>query len=318
MNRVFRAALLAALCAAGAALAQDYPARAIRLIVPFPPGGGMDGVGRPVAEKLAAILGQPVVLENRPGAAGNIGTEMAARAVADGYTLLVANDLLSTNPAIYKSVGFDPIKDFTPIARLGTVQMLLVVPASSPARDLKEIAAQSRVKPLSYGTPGIGSVPHFLGELLNLEGTIRILHVPYKGSGPAVADAIGGQIDCVLTTMPSLISHIRSGKLRAIAVPSSRRAEGLPDVPTFAEAGIAGIDSDIWYGLFAPSATPEPVLRRRQAATAQALAMPDLAERLKKSGYDLAPSTPEAFSAQIRADLERWRKVVADAKIPRE
>ena len=308
----------AALLAAAGALAQDYPSRAIRVIVPFPPGGGADGAARPMAEKLAAILGQPVVLENRPGAAGNIGGEAAARAAPDGYTLLFANDFLATNPALYKSVGYDPLKDFTPIARVGTVQMVMAVPPSLPARDLKELAALSQAKPLTFGTPGVGSVPHLLGELLNLEGSIRLLHVPYKGSAPAVADAIGAQIDVVLTTMPSLAPYIRAGKLRGIAIPSARRSEILPELPTFAEAGVPGINADIWYGLFAPAATPEPVLRRLQAAAAEALAQPELTGRLRKAGYEPSSATPEAFTAQIKADLERWRRVVNDAKIPRE
>jgi tripartite-type tricarboxylate transporter receptor subunit TctC len=311
--------LLAALLAVSAGIhAQDYPTKPIRLVVPFPPGGGMDGAARPLAEKMAAILGQPLVLENRPGASGNVGAEAVARTPADGYTLMFANDFLASNPAIYKSIGYDTLRDFTPVARAASVKMLIAVPASSMAKDFRELAQMSRVRPLSFGTPGIGSAPHLLGELLNLEGAIRLLHVPYKGSAPAVADAVGGQIDVVLTTMPSVASFVRSGKLRGIAVTSEKRSEALPDVPTLAEAGVPGITADIWYGLFARAGTPEPILRRLQAAAAQALAQPDLIERLQKAGYELTPMTPEAFGAQLRADLERWRRVVVEAKIPRE
>ena len=300
------------------ASAQDYPNKAIRIIVPFPPGGGMDGVARPLAEKMATLLGQPVVLENRSGASGNVGAEYMARSAADGYTLMFANDFLATNQAMYKAIGFDSLRDFTPVARAATVRMLIVVPASLAAKNFKELAALSKVKALSYGTPGVGSVPHLLGELLNLEGALQLLHVPYKGSGPAVADVIGAQIDMVLTTLPSLAPHVRSGKLRAIALTSEKRSDALPDVPTLAEVGVPGITADIWYGLFARAGTPEAALNRLRSAAAQALAQPDLIERLQKAGYELAPATPEAITAQLRADLERWRRVVNEAKIPRE
>jgi tripartite-type tricarboxylate transporter receptor subunit TctC len=312
------AALLAAPLVVSIGHAQDFPNRPIRMIVPFPPGGGMDGIARPLAEKMAGLLGQPVVLENRSGASGNVGAEAAARTPADGYTLMFANDFLATNPAMYKSIGFDPVRDFTPLARAATVQMVLATPPGVAAKDFRELAALSKAKPLSFGTPGVGSVPHLLGELLNLEGHIRLLHVPYKGSAPAVADAVGGQIDVVLSTLPSIATYVRTGKLRGIALTSDRRSEALPDLPTLAEAGVPGITADIWYGLFARAGTPEPVLKRLQAATAQALAQPDLIDRLKKAGYELSPATPEAFAAQLRGDLERWRRVVRDAKIPTE
>ena len=310
--------VLAAMLAAPLAYAQEFPVRPIRIIVPFPPGGGMDGVARPLAERMSQLLGQTMVLENRSGASGNVGAEAMARTPADGYTLMFANDFLSTNPVMYKSIGYDPQRDFTPVAKAAIVQMLLVVPPGSPAKDFRDLAALSRAKPLSLGTPGVGSVPHLLGELLNLEGALRVLHIPYKGSGPAVADAIGGQVDVVLTTMPSAAPHVRSGKLRGIVVTSDRRSDTLPDLPTLAEVGVPGISADIWYGLFARAGTPEPVLKRLQAAAAQALAQPELIDRLKKSGYEPATPAPAALAEQVRADLERWRRVVRDAKIPTE
>jgi len=316
MKRLLAFALLGLACAA--AHAQDFPTRPIKLIVPFPPGGGMDGSARPLAEKLAVLLGQPVVIENRPGASGNVGAEAAARSAADGYTLMFANDFLASNPAMYKSPGYDSLRDFTPLARVATVKMLFVVHPSSGAKDFRDLVQMSKSKPLSLGTPGVGSAPHLLGELLNLEGVIRTVHIPYKGSAPAVADAMGGQLDLVLTTLPSVVSPVRAGKLRAIAVTSEKRSDAMPDVPTLAEAGVPGITADIWYGLFARGGTPEPVLKRLQAATAQALTQPDLIERLQKAGYEMAILTPEAFSVQLRADLARWQRVVTDAKIPRE
>ena len=300
------------------AQAQDYPNRPIRMIVPFPPGGGMDGIARPLAEKMASLLGQPVVLENRPGASGNVGAEAAARTPADGYTLMFANDFLASNPAMYKAIGYDSIRDFTPLARAATVKMLFVVPPASPVKDFRELAQLSKVKPVSLGTPGVGSAPHLLGELLKLEGALMSVHIPYKGSAPAVADVMGGQVDVVLTTLPSAVSAVRAGKLRAIAVTSEKRSDALPEVPTLAEAGVPGITADIWYGLFARSGTPETILRRLQAVTAQALAQPDLVERLQKAGYEMAPLTPEGFGAQLRSDMARWQRVVTDAKIPKE
>ncbi len=298
--------------------AQDYPNRPIRMVVPFPPGGGMDGVARPLAEKLALLLGQPVIIENRPGASGNVGAEAVARTPADGYTLMFANDFLASNPAMYKSIGYDSLRDFTPVARVATVKLLFVVHPSSPARSFRDLAQMSKGKPVSLGTPGVGSAPHLLGELLNLEGAMRSIHVPYKGSAPAVADAMGGQVDVILTTLPSVTSHLRSGKLRGLAVTSERRSDAFPDIPTLAENGVPGIAADIWYGLFARAGTPDAVLRRLNAATAQSLAQPDLIDRLQKAGYELSPATPEAFGMQLRADLDRWRRVVNDAKIPKE
>jgi len=316
MKRLLLAALLG--FAFVSAHAQDYPNRPIKLVVPFPPGGGMDGAARPLAEKLATLLGQPVVIENRPGASGNVGAEAVARTPADGYTLMFANDFLASNPAMYKSIGYDSLRDFTPVSRVATVKMLFVVHPNSPARDFRDLAQLSKAKAVSLGTPGVGSAPHLLGELLNLEGAMRSIHVPYKGSAPAVADAMGGQVDVVLTTLPSVTSHLRSGKLRGLAVTSERRSDAFPEIPTLAEAGVPGITADIWYGLFARAGTPEPILRRLQAATAQSLAQPDLIERLQKAGYEMAPLPPDGFSTLLRADMERWRRVVNDAKIPRE
>ncbi len=301
-----------------AAWGQTYPSRPVRLIVPFPPGGGFDGIARPFAEKLGSLLGQALVIENRAGAAGNIGAEVAARAAPDGYTLLFANDFLATNPPMLKSTAYDPLKDFVPITRVGTVATALVTHPSVPASNLKELMALSKTRPLNFGTPGVGSVPHLVGELMNLEGVMRLVHVPYKGSGPAITDGLGGQIDIVITTLSSLAPHIRAGKLRGIGVIGPNRAGFMPDLPTFGEAGGPPINADIWYGLFAPAGTPEPALRRLHEASVQALAEPDLLERLRKAGYDPGSSTPEALGTLLRNDLEKWRRVVNDAKIPRE
>jgi len=258
------------------------------------------------------------VIENRAGAAGNIGAEFAARATPDGYTLLFANDFLATNPPMLKSTAYDPLKDFVPITRVGTVATALVTHPSVPASNLKELMALSKTRPLNFGTPGVGSVPHLVGELMNLEGVMRLVHVPYKGSGPAITDGIGGQIDIVITTLSSLAPHIRAGKLRGIGVIGPNRAGFMPELPTFGEAGGPPINADIWYGLFAPAGTPEPALRRLHEASVHALAQADLVERLRKAGYEPGSSTSEALATLLKTDLEKWRRVVSDAKIPRE
>jgi tripartite-type tricarboxylate transporter receptor subunit TctC len=309
---------LAGLAVALTVNAQGYPARPIRLIVPFPPGGGFDGIARPFAEKVGSLLGQALVIENRAGAAGNIGAEVAARSTPDGYTLLFANDFLATNPPMLKSTAYDPLKDFVPITRVGTVATALVTHPSVPASNLKELMALSKTRPLNFGTPGVGSVPHLVGEMMNLEGVMRLVHVPYKGSGPAITDAIGGQIDVVITTVSSLAPHIRAGKLRGIGIIGPQRASFMPELPTFSEAGGPPLNADIWYGLFAPAGTPEPALRRVHEVAVQALAQPDLVERLRKAGYEPGSSTPEALGSLLKSDLEKWRRVVTDAKIPRE
>lgn len=304
------------LCAG--ALAQGYPVRPVRIIVPFPPGGGFDGIARPFAEKLTGILGQPVILENRPGAGGNIGLEVAKNAAGDGYTLLIANEILGTNPSLYKSVPYDSVRDFAPISRLGTVPIAIAVNPAVPVRDTKELIALSRTRALNYGTPGVGTGPHLFGEALNLSGVMQLVHIPYKGSGLAITDTIGGQIEMVMTTLSSLAPQIRAGKLRGISVTGSNRSSFMPELPTLAESGATGLTYEVWYGFFAPAATPEAILRRLHEATVQALAQPDLIERLKKTGYEPGSSTPQALMDIVRTDLAKWQRVVREAKISAE
>jgi tripartite-type tricarboxylate transporter receptor subunit TctC len=308
--------LLLALCAC-AALAQPYPSRPIKLVVPFPPGGGFDGIARPFAERLAAALGQPVVIDNRAGAGGNIGTESVARSPADGYTLLFANDYLGTNPNLYKGLKYDPLRDFVPISAIGSTQMAIAVnPDKVKATDAKSLQAESQQRTLQYGTPGVGTSPHLFGELYAFNTGTKVQHVPYRGTGPAVTDAIGGQIDFALVTVPALVQHIKAGKLRGIAViGGTSRSPLLPEVRTLAESGVQGVDHDVWYGLFAPTGTPPEVLKRLREATAAVLAQPDLAERLRLLGYELTPSTPEALGERLRTDLAKWKLVVERAHI---
>jgi tripartite-type tricarboxylate transporter receptor subunit TctC len=303
--------------ASAAAIAQPFPNHAVRLVVPFPPGGGFDGIARPFAERLSKELGQPVVVDNRAGAGGNIGTELVAKAPADGYTLLFANDFLGTNPNLYKEIHYDPVKDFAPITMVGSTQMVIAVnPARVKATDAKSLKAESLDKPLQYGTPGVGTSPHLFGEMYAFSTGTRMQHVPYKGTGPAITDAIGGQIDFALVTVPSVVPHARAGKLRPLMVfGGNKRSPLLPDVPTVQEQGVKDVNHDVWYGLFAPAGTPPDVLARLRDASAKVLAQPDLAKNLRELGYEVTPSTPEALGERVKADLAKWKQVVERAKI---
>lgn len=321
MYRVLSAVCLllaAAAAGVGDAVAQVYPSRPIRLIVPFPPGGGFDGIARPFSEKLSITIGQPIVLENRPGAGGNIGAEIAARAAPDGYTILFNSENLATNPALYKSVSFDAIRDLMPITLVGSIPNAIAVHPGVPARDLKELMALSKQKPLNFGTPGIGSPHHLTGEMMNLDGVMRLVHVPYKGSGLALSDLLGGQIEMTITALSAVAPHIRSGRLRGIAVLSDKRVNSIAELPSIAELGAGAYQSAPWFGLFAPAGTPRAAIQRLNDASAQALAQSDLIERLEKAGYLTGSSTPEALAAQLESDTRKWHRVVTEAKIPKQ
>ena len=315
------AAAVAALCALAQPLhaqAPAYPSKVVRMVVPFPPGGGFDGIARPYAEKLSAILGQPVVLDYRPGAGGNIGVEHAAKSTPDGHTLLVANVSMTTSPAMWKTIGYDAVNDFAPISRIGVVSSAFAINPARPAKDLKELAALSKVKPLNFASPGVGTSSHLIGEMMNIEGILSLVHIPYKGTAPAVADALGGQLDAVMVPLVSLAPHIKSGKLRGIAVSSAVRVPILPELPTFAESGYPQVQSDTWYAVFAPAGTPEAVVRRLHDATVQVLAQQDLIDRLRKTGYEPGASTPEALGALVKSEVARWNRMATVAKIPRQ
>jgi len=314
--------LIAALLVLGAfiqpAAGQPYPSKVVRMVVPFPPGGGFDGIARPVAEKMGALLGQPIVLDYRPGAGGNIGIDHASHSSADGYTLLIANVSMATNPAIWKTLNYDAVTDFAPITRLGWVSSALAIHPSVPAKDLKELIEVSKKKALNFASPGVGTSSHLIGEMMNGEGILKLVHIPYKGTAPAVADAIGGQLDAVMVPLVSVVQHIRAGKLRGIAVSSATRVSLLPELPTFAESGYPQVQSDTWYALFAPVATPEPILRKVHEAAVAALAQPDVIDRLKKAGYEVGSSTPEALAALLKSEIARWNKMATDAKVPKQ
>jgi tripartite-type tricarboxylate transporter receptor subunit TctC len=306
---------LAATCAL-AAQAQEYPSKPIRIVVPFAPGGVADNSARVVAEPLGQRLGQPVVVENRPGASGNIGTQQVAQAAGDGYTLLLGFDgTMVINPHVFPAIPFDTLKDFAPVTKLGDATLILVAHPSLPAKTLQEMITLARTKPLAYGTSGTGGTPHLAGELLKQRTGALLEHIPYKGGGPAVADGVGGQIPLVFTAIASAQQYVRTNRLVALGVPSAKRSSALPDVPTFQESGLAGFDVSSWTGIFAPAATPRAVVERLHKELAVVLQSPFVKERYAVLGIEPAGNSPEAFGAQVREDLARWEKVVKAANV---
>lgn len=309
------AGLVALSALPGLGLAQNFPNRPVRMIVPFPPGGGFDAIARPVADRMGAMLGQPIVVDNRAGAGGNIGIDAAARAEPDGYTFLFGNEVLATNPHIYRHIPYDPFKDLIPIVMVGTTPLILAASPQLPAKNLQELIALSAKRPLNFGSPGNGTAPHLFGELLNLRTPLKLSHVAYRGTGPAITDAMGGQIDLVLSTASSIAPQIKAGKLRGMAVLSKQRTALLPELPTLEEGGIAGLTHDVWYAMFAPAAIPAAPLARLKASALQALKDPKLVAQLREAGYDVTPQDGKDVTARMRADFERWQKVVAEAHI---
>ncbi|WP_420993576.1 Bug family tripartite tricarboxylate transporter substrate binding protein [Cupriavidus sp. 30B13] len=306
--------LLGALVPLRPALADAaYPAKVIRLVVPFAPGGSTDILARLLSERLKDELGQTVIVENRPGAGGNIGGEVVARAAADGYTLLLAAAGPTViNPSLYAKMPFDPARDLVPVTMLVREHNLMVVNASLPVRNLKEFIAYAKAHPaqLSFGSPGNGSPAQLGGELFNQLAGVKLQHVPYKGSGPAVADLIAGHINLMIDNMPALMPHVQSGKLRALAVASEKRASALPDVPTAEEAGVKGFVVTAWKGLMVPAGTPPAVIARLNQATVKILSSQDMRKRLVDLGAEPVGNTPEQFAAQIRSDARWWAALV--------
>jgi len=309
--RLFAGALAAVLALAGPASAQDYPTRPIRLMVPFTPGGGTDLLARIVAQKMSEGLGQPIVVDNRPGANTLIATEALVRAAPDGYTLLMQTNNLAANPTLYRGkISFDTVKDIAPVSLVAGNPHVLVVNPSVPATNLKEYIALAKAKPgtISFASAGSGTVNHLSGELLKMLAGIDILHVPYKGSGSVMPDLLGGQVNSLFAAMPTVTGYIKEGKLRAIAVTTPKRFKGLPDVPTIAEQGYPGYDFSSWFGIVAPAGTPKPIIDRLQREVVKALKDPGVQERLHD--YEIFGSTPEEFGAFIRADIDKQAKLI--------
>jgi tripartite-type tricarboxylate transporter receptor subunit TctC len=304
--------------AAGPVAGQAYPTKPVRLVLPYPPGGGSDTIGRPLAQKLSESLGQQVVVENRGGANGNIGMEHAARAAPDGYTLVFAlTAQLAVNPALYGKVPYDPVRDFAPITLLGTGAYILVVHPSLPARSLEQLIALAKAQPgqIAYSSSGNGSGGHLAAELMNSMAGVRMLHVPYKGGGPALVDLIAGQVQVLFSTQLASWPHIQSGRIRALAVSTAKRPASIPDLPTVSEAGLPGYDSGVWYGVLAPAGTPRDIVMRLNGDIVKALGQPDYRALLVNNAIDPIGSPPEQLGQYIRSELVKWAKVVKDAGV---
>ena len=314
---IFVVALLAGTTFARAQSA-GYPERPIRIVVAYTPAGATDILARTVGQKFTETWGQPVIIDNRPGANGNIGTEYAAKATADGYTLLmVTAGTHGINPGLYRKLGFDAVKDFAPVSLVAMVPNIFVVNNAVPAKDLKEFIAYAKANPgkLNYGSPGNGSTAHLSMELFKSMTGIQMLHIPYKGSAGVLADLIGGQIVVTVDNMPPYVPQVKAGKIRALAVSPTRRSPAVPDVPTVAEAGVPGYDSGAWFGLVAPAHTPKDIVAKLSRETARVLKLPDVSARLAELGAEPVGGTPEAFAAHIKAEIAKWAKVIKGANV---
>ena len=302
-------------------LAQAYPARTIRMIVPFPAGGGSDTMGRIVGQKLGERMGQQVVVDNRPGAGGSIGADAVAKAAPDGYTLLLGSaSEIAQYPNVNPKIPYDPRRDFAPVALVGTVPLLLVVHPSLPVKNVRELIrlAQARPDAINFSSAGNGSTTHLAVELLKLSTGIRMSHVPYKGSAPAVVDLVAGNVQVGIPTMPAALPFVRSERLRALAVSTATRSPALPDLPTMQEAGVKGYEAALWTGILAPAGTPQPIVTRLHGEIVKIVAAPDVRESLARQGADPASSTPEQFAAYIQTELAKWAKVVQAANVRME
>ncbi|MFD0668638.1 Bug family tripartite tricarboxylate transporter substrate binding protein [Ramlibacter sp. MAHUQ-53] len=313
-----QAAALAALIALApfASHADTWPAKPIRVIVPFPAGGGTDTVTRDVTHKLQATTKWNFVIENKPGSGGNLGIDAAAKAPADGYTLVVGQTSnLAINPTLYTRLPYDPVNDLTPIGLIGSAPLALVVAANSPYRTLADVIAAARAKPgvLNYATSGNGTVAHLATELLQREAGVKLTHVPYKGAAQGMTDVISGQVHLYTSSVPTLLGQIKNGKLRALAVTSSKRTDDLPQVPTVAESGFKGFEAVTWFGLLGPARLPAGVAATMGAELGKALASPDLRKKLEDQGLDVTPATADAFGQLIRSDIAKWGRVVKES-----
>jgi tripartite-type tricarboxylate transporter receptor subunit TctC len=314
------ALILSLLTIAGTASAQTYPDRPITLVVPYPAGGGNDVLGRLVGERMSKALGGTIIVENRGGAGGTIATRQVAKSAPDGYTMLIATSSLAINPSLYPNVGYDPIKDFAPIGLLASGANVVLVHPSVPANSIQQLIALAKKNPgkLNFASTGSGSSVHLAAELFASMAGININHVPYRGSGPALNDLLGGHVTMMFATLPSAIGIVKGGKVRALAVSSAKRSEVFPELPTIAEAGLTGYAAELHYGLVAPAGMPRPIVDRLNAALRSALEDPTLRERLAREGAVPLPSTPEEYAADIAAEERMWGKIVRDAGVKGE
>jgi tripartite-type tricarboxylate transporter receptor subunit TctC len=296
------------------AAAQDFPARPVKIVVPQTPGGASDSLARIISQRLSEKWGQPVVVENRAGAGGNVGTEVVATSPADGYTLLMSYvGTQAINGSLYKSLPFDPDKDFAPVATLATLPFVVVSRPDAPFKTITELVAAAKKDPLTYGSAGNGSVNHLLGEMFNAAAGVKLTHIPYRGAAPAMTDLMGGQINVVFTSLPSVAGSIKSGKLQPIAVTSAKRAASFDSIPTIAEAGFAGFDVNPWFGLLAPAKTPANVVARINADVNEILKRKEVIESFAAQGAEPYLTSPGEFQKVLRADIEKWSKVVKES-----
>ena len=299
------------------ASAQSWPQKPIRMVIPYPPGGPTGVMGRLVATKLPELLGQPVIVDNKPGASGQMGAADVAKAAPDGYTFLTNASIHVINPHVYSKPMVDPIREFTPVALIGVVPLVMVVPPMQPAKDVKEFIAWAKANPgkVNFASASSASAQHLAGEHFKQVTGIDMQHVPYNGSGPALADLVGGHVQLMFDSLPSSMSFIRSGKLKALGASSSKRLAVLPDVPTLIEAGVPDFDLTTWYGVWAPAGTPKDIVARMNAEIVRLVVLPDMKEKLAGLGVEASAFTPEQFAAFNRTEYERWGRIVRAANI---
>lgn len=324
MKRRVLTALAAGLCLPLWAIAQTqtpeaaWPNKPIRWVIPFPPGGAIDAIARIVGERSTRDLGQPFVIENRPGAGGNIAADFVAKQAADGYTIMSASIGMATNKPLYRKLSYDPLKDFTSVGVLAVVPNILVTNATQPqVKTVADVVAAAKAEPgkLTYASAGNGTSIHLAGEVFASIAGVDMVHVPYKGSGPAVADLLGGQVNYMFDSITSARPHVQSGKLRALAVTTAKRSSSMPDVPTMEEAGIKGYEVSPWFAVFAPAGTPAPIVKKLNQAFVAAMKQPEVLERFKAIGAEVVGSTPEEAARLLQAETVRWNKVITERKI---
>jgi tripartite-type tricarboxylate transporter receptor subunit TctC len=311
------AALIVASHIASPALAQEYPTKPIRMIVPFAPGGGTDIVARVLAQKMTEQFRQQVIVDNRAGGGGTIGVETAVRATPDGYTVIIMSGSYATNAAMFKT-SFDPANDILPMGLIGDTAFILVLHPGVPLKSVAELVAHAKAKPgaLNYASSGTGGIAHLSGELFDLLAGTRMTHIAYKGTGPAMNDLLGGQVQMIFGSAPSTVPLVKANRLRALAVTTLKRMSALPDLPTIDEAGVKGYEVVLWYGVLGPKGLPKQVIERWNSGIRQATKQPDMRERLLSEGFEIDDSPPAVFQALLRRDVAKWQKVVKDAKIP--
>jgi tripartite-type tricarboxylate transporter receptor subunit TctC len=314
---VVAAAALAGVTAGPSAHAQAWPDKPVRFVVPYPPGGGTDVIARIVQERFQNALGQPIVIENRGGAAGSLGTDVVAKAAADGYTVLFTLSSHTINPAIYTKLPFNTVADFAPVGTVASLPQILVAAPGFPANNVAELIALAKSKPdtISFASVGNGSPGHLAGELLNLRAGVKMQHIPYRGGGPAVNDLLGGQVQLLWVSIPAAAQFVKTGKLKALAVSTVKRSAAFPDVPTMQEAGVHDFEVDSWYAMFVPAKTPKPIIEKLNRALNSIVKEPEIRERLLQQGSEGVGGTPEALAKIVNAELPKWAKLAKEANI---